>query len=219
MHSSHFEAEDDDRLRHRRPEHLALIIRDQKDRGWKQSRRRLSLSQINPESWNYYTCNVINRSRPTNCHIWTYPTWRDPRPEYPMQIMYVTGHKHKNPKQLALPKSTRRCERFRAMSIVSRPCSLVAARRALVLLDVLSPGGSNFHALPVEPLLTHVATYPKLVRGIILSTCPAQGIPMLLLIFLIHNLLLILCLHWLWKLSGFWRSLLLNGEETVNSTR
>ena len=68
---------------------------------------------------------------------------------------------------------------------VSRSCSLVAARWALVLLDVLGPGWSDLHTLAVEPPLTHITADPELVGSIVLSARTTQGIPVFVLIFLI----------------------------------
>lgn len=72
----------------------------------------------------------------------------------------------------------------------SRPCSLVATRRAFVLLNVLGPGWSYLHALAMEPLFAYVATNPELIRSIVFSTCPTQCIPMLFLIIFFQSIII-----------------------------
>jgi hypothetical protein len=64
----------------------------------------------------------------------------------------------------------------------SSPSTLVAATRALVLLNVLSSGRGYFDTLAMEPLFTSITAYPELITSIIVSTCPAQCILMLFII-------------------------------------
>lgn len=45
----------------------------------------------------------------------------------------------------------------------SRPSSLVAARWAFVLLDVLSSGRCYLHTFAMEPRLTYVTADPELI--------------------------------------------------------
>ena len=47
--------------------------------------------------------------------------------------------------------------------------SFVAARRALVLLDMLRSSWSDLHTLPMKPFLAHVAANPE-IRSIVIST-------------------------------------------------
>jgi hypothetical protein len=64
----------------------------------------------------------------------------------------------------------------------SSPSTLVAATRALVLLNVLSSGRGYFDTLAMEPLFTSITTDPELITSVIVSTCPTQGILMLFII-------------------------------------
>lgn len=54
----------------------------------------------------------------------------------------------------------------------SRPGSLVAARWAFVLLNMLRSCWGDLHTLAVEPLLTDIAANPKFIGCIVLSTSP-----------------------------------------------
>lgn len=46
-----------------------------------------------------------------------------------------------------------------------------AATRTLVLFYMLSPGRCDLYALSMEPLFTHITTYPELIMGVIVATC------------------------------------------------
>lgn len=76
-----------------------------------------------------------------------------------------------------------------------RAGSLVAARRAFVLLDVLSPSWSDLNALSMEPSLTYVATNPELIWCIVFTTCSTQRVPMLVFLLLLFVQALILVLY------------------------
>jgi hypothetical protein len=65
------------------------------------------------------------------------------------------------------------------------PHFLRAAVRALVVLYVVRSGGCDPHALAVEPPLADVAADPELVRVVQAAAGPAEGLGVLLVVFVV----------------------------------
>ena len=100
----------------------------------------------------------------------------------------------------------------------SRP--LVAACRALVLLDMFSSCWGYLNTLSMEPSFAYITTDPELVRCIVFATCPTKRITMLIFLF-ITTLIIILWWRCLCPFClRFWLPWLLgkrtSGESLLN---
>nr|ACU24611.1 unknown [Glycine max] len=82
-------------------------------------------------------------------------------------------------------------------SCQSGPSSLVTARWALVLLDMLCPSRGDLHTFTMEPLLADVTANPEFISAIVLTTCPTQGLSMFIIILIVQFFILIFWLQWL----------------------